>query len=335
VPCRGAAGGTLRKALWTQLVMPRVLRRLEADLLHCLQFVAPLRSPCPMVVTVHDLGYLRFPDTIEEPRRTYYRRLVPRSLHGAARVVCNSRATADDVAARFPASASRVRVTPFGVPSWVHERPPAPASRPDDAPFLFVGTLEPRKNLEGLVRAYGRFRERRRRAGRTAPQLVLVGGRGWRDSGLRAALEPLVAAGAVTLRDYCGPEELWRQYGLARALLFPSLHEGFGFPILEAMVAGLPVVTSDRGAMAEVAGDAALLVDPADQDAMVGALERLTDDHELRRQLARAGHGRWPQWSWERTVAATLAAYREALAGADGPAAADPEGRPGPRPRRD
>jgi glycosyltransferase involved in cell wall biosynthesis len=315
VRCPGAVGGTLRKAIWTQVAMPRLLRRLGADLVHALQFVAPLRAPCPTVVTVHDLGYLRFPDTIEEPRRTYYRIMVPRSLVGAAAIVCNSRATADDVRTRFPAAAGRVRVTPFGVPSWVHARPEAPLQRAEDAPFLFVGTLEPRKNLEGLLAAFGRFAAERRAGGASCPRLILVGGRGWRDSGLRTALEPLVASGAVELRDYCGPDELWDAYGLARALLLPSLHEGFGFPILEAMVAHLPVLTSDRGAMAEVAGDAALCVDPDDPAAIAAALHRLTDDAALCADLTLRGDRRWRRWTWQATVEATLAVYDEVLGG--------------------
>jgi len=297
VPCPGARGGTLRKAVWTQFAMPGLLRRLGADLLHCLQFVAPLRAPCPTVVTVHDLGYLHFPGTIERSRRNYYRWLVPPSLRGAAAVVCNSGATATDVQSCFPGTQDRVYTTPFGVPTWVQERPVAPERDPQ-APFLFVGTLEPRKNLEGLLRAYAEFRQQRADLGRFAPQLILVGGRGWQDSDLRRLLAPLAASRAVVIMDYCGPEELWRQYCLARALLLPSLHEGFGLPILEAMAAGTPVLTSGIGAMAEVAGEAALLVDPFAREALTDGLRRLLDDEALRRQLVARGRRNLDRWSW-------------------------------------
>jgi len=316
LPCPAAAGGTLRKAAWTQLVMPRLLGDLGADLLHCLQFVAPLRAPCPLVVTVHDLGYLRYPATIEEPRRTYYRWLVPRSLRRAQAVVCNSRATAAEVSARFPELAGRVEVTPFGTPTWVEDRPaPAPVGeRPQDAPFLFVGTLEPRKNLEGLLTAYGAFVADREGTGRPCPRLVLVGGRGWQDSRIRSRLAPLAASGQVVVKDYCGPVELWQEYSLARALLFPSLHEGFGFPILEAMAAGLPVLTSDRGAMAEVAGDAALLVNPDDQAALVAGMNRLADDTGFCRDLAARGRSNCARWTWAETARTTSDVYRRLLA---------------------
>ncbi len=314
LPCPGATGGMLRKAAWTQFVMPGVLRRLGADLMHSMQFVAPMVTPCPTVVTVHDLGYLRFPETIEEPRRSYYRTLVPPSLRRAGAVVCNSAATADDVRLRFPAVADRVEVTPFGTPSWVLEQPSHQEQRGVDGPFLFVGTLEPRKNLERLLRAYQDFVESRGRRQLKAPKLVLVGGRGWKDSRLRDILAPLAESGQVIVKDYCGPQELWEQSKLARALLFPSLHEGFGFPILEAMVAGLPVLTSDDGAMAEVAGDAALTVNSHDQEALTACLERLVDEPSLLEDLVRRGQERWTHWTWAQTARSTVKIYRQLLA---------------------
>jgi glycosyltransferase involved in cell wall biosynthesis len=311
--CPGAAGGTLRKAIWTQWRLPGVLRDLGADLLHTMQFVAPLRSPCPLAVTVHDLGYLHFPETIEGTRRLYYTHLVPRSLAAADVVVCNSESTAGDVRDRFPGLKAPVVATPFGCPTWVRQRPVPPVARADDAPFLFVGTLEPRKNLEALLRAYGRFTAEREEHGQPVPGLVLVGGRGWQDSAIRSVLEPLLNAGRVQLIDYCGPDDLWRRYGLARALLFPSVHEGFGFPILEAMSADLPVLTSDRGAMAEVAGDAALLVDPDSQVDLTQALHRLADDVSLREDLVARGRRRRALWTWERTAERTVSVYRDVL----------------------
>ncbi|MHB8079377.1 MAG: glycosyltransferase family 4 protein [Candidatus Krumholzibacteriia bacterium] len=315
-PCPGAVGGTLRKALYTQRSVPALAARLGAAVLHSLQFVAPLRLPCRSVVTVHDLAYRRFPGTVETPRRWYYQVLVPATLRRASRIVTNSQATADDVAALFPAVRDRLRVTPFGTPSWVWEQPTPPAGAGVGGAFLFVGTLEPRKNLPRLLEAYGRFRDRAEGAGGPPPpDLMLVGGRGWGDSPLRGPLRTLQARGALRLEGYCQPARLWELYGAARALLFPSLHEGFGFPILEAMAAGLPVLTSDRGAMREVAGDAALLVDPDDAEAIAGALVRLDRDAALRARLIARGRERARAWSWERTADATAAVYAELVAG--------------------
>jgi glycosyltransferase involved in cell wall biosynthesis len=219
------------------------------------------------------------------------------------------------VLAAFPDLAGCVHATPLGVPTWVHDQPPLSPVRDAAAPFLFVGTLEPRKNLERLLLAYEAFRQERRREKRPCPPFVLVGGRGWRDSGLRPLLGRLTAAGGVVVKDYCSQAELWQEYGLARALLLPSLHEGFGLPILEAMAAGVPVLTSDRGAMAEVAGDAALLVDPFNQDALAAGLRRLVDDQELVRACVARGRANLGRWTWSRTARATTAIYAGILAG--------------------
>jgi len=318
VECAGARGGTLRKAAFTQVALPRLARSLGAAALHSLQFTAPLLPGPPCVVTVHDLAYRLHPDTVERARRWYYRGIVPASLRRAAAVVTNSRATAQDVARAFPFTAPRITVTPFGTPSWVWERP-APSPAGPRAPYLFVGTLEPRKNLPRLLEAYRRLLDAPRHPDAPPlPDLVLVGGRGWLDSPLRGPLAALQANGRVRLEGYCGPERLWELYGSARALLFPSLHEGFGFPILEAMAAGLPVLTADRGAMREVAGDAALLVDPLDVAGLAAAMERIHADERLRADLIARGTARARAWNWERTAEATVEVYRRLVASGGG-----------------
>ena len=276
LPCPAAAGGTLRKAIFTQFRLPGLVRRLEGQLLHSLQFVGPVWIPCLHVVTVHDLSYRRYPHTVEQPRRAYYRLFVPHTLRRSSQIVTNSEATARDVATAFPSTAGRITATPFGTPTWVWKQPPVGADRPPDAPFLFVGTLEPRKNLQRLLTAYELFLEHcnRREGSPEPPELVLVGGKGWRDAALGKQIRLLQEKGKLRLEGFCGPERLWNLYGSARALLFPSLHEGFGFPILEAMAANLPVLTADRGAMREVAGDAALMVDPEDPEDIAKGMEK-------------------------------------------------------------
>jgi glycosyltransferase involved in cell wall biosynthesis len=250
---------------------------------------------------------------VEQPRRTYYRWFVPASLRRADAILGISEATAADVRRHYPAVADRVVATPFATPGWIGEHL-ATAGDDSGAPrerFLFVGTLEPRKNLERLLEAYALARGRAQGAG--FPPLLLVGGRGWKDSRLRRHVEALTAQGCLEVRDYCSQEDLGRLYATSLALLFPSLYEGFGFPILEGMAAGLPVLTADRGAMAEVAGDAALLVDPDDTEALASGLQRLATDAALRRRLAQAGPARARPWTWARTAAATAAVYRGLL----------------------
>ncbi|MBK7772103.1 MAG: glycosyltransferase family 4 protein [bacterium] len=173
-----------------------------------------------------------------------------------------------------------------------------------------MGAREPRKNLPRLLDAYERLVAGR---GSASPDLVLAGPDGWLDGPLRERLARPGLAGRVEIRGYCEPAELRSLYGGALALVFPSLLEGFGLPILEAMACGLPVLTSDRGATAEVAGDAALLVDPHDTGALHLAMGRLADEAPLRARLAAGGPRRAREWTWDRTADLTTAAYREIL----------------------
>jgi len=314
--CPEAEGSVVRKALFTQWGLPRLLKKLQADLLHSMQFITPLHNPCPTVATVHDMVWRLHPETIEEPRRGYYRTMVPRSLRAASAILTNSEATARDVRRCLPGVADRVEVTAFGTPTWLARqiRSLEPATSAPSRPFfLFVGTLEPRKNLPNLLGAFARFLADLQAGGRDPerwPDLLLVGAQGWKMTGLRRQLAAFPHPNRLQWRDYAPAAELARLYRGALALVFPSLYEGFGFPVLEAMSVGLPVMTSDRGAMAEVAGSAALLVDPLDQQQMARTLHRLYCDPDLRQSLGQAGPRRSQLWNWQQTVAATLPVYR-------------------------
>jgi len=322
--CSEARGSAGQKAIFTQWGVPRLLSEIKADLLHSMQFITPLRSPCPTVATVHDMVWRLHPETIEQPRRSYYRWLVPRSLRAAAAILTNSESTARDVRRCLPGVAERVYVTPFGTPTWlaptegVVVRDQGYGERPF---FLFVGTLEPRKNLPMLLAAFADFLDnlvRQGVKGASRPRLVLVGSPGWKMKELRCLLDGFSHPGHLEIRDYLPEVELARLYHTALALVFPSLYEGFGFPVLEAMSVGLPVMTADRGALAEVSGDAALLVDPLDQGQMVRTLHRLHAEVGLRRTLALAGLRRQSHWNWARTVAETLPVYRRVVARSQG-----------------
>jgi alpha-1,3-rhamnosyl/mannosyltransferase len=285
-----------------------------------MQFLVPLRCPCPQVATVHDMAWRLFPATIEEPRRSYYRWLVPRSLKHVDAVVANSNATAADTIDLFPETAAKIHVTPHGTPRWVLNRPrpsktgELTAGRPY---FLFVGTLEPRKNLYRLLAAYEAFlasETARTVSDDELPDLVFVGGRGWKEAKLRDRMADLQGQDRLHLRNYVSLDELWGLYCSALALVFPSLHEGFGLPILEAMAAGLPVLTADRSGCAEVAGEAALLVDPENTGEIASGLTRLAFDPGLREKLAAAGRDRRRNWSWSRTADLTVSVYHQVLA---------------------
>ncbi|MCP4293439.1 MAG: glycosyltransferase family 4 protein [bacterium] len=308
--CAGATGGTFRKAFFSQFKIPTLCRQLKADILHSLQFVAPLFVPCLSVVTVHDLAWQIFPETVEQPRRGYYQLLVPQSLKRANEIVTNSQATADDVKKYYP-QCSKVTVTPFGTPSWAVAEPIAEQRNTEGRPFfLFVGTLEPRKNLERILKAYSRLLEKDPAPQLTQwPSLLLVGSKGWKDSHLRKMMQPLLQSGDLKIEDYCDTPRLKELYLSAQALLFPSLHEGFGFPILEAMALQLPVITSGKGAMAEVAGQYALLVDAENTDQLCSQMAILSQTPELRERLASDGPRRARQWTWEQTALKTFEVY--------------------------
>ncbi len=313
----GAGGSGSAAREWARLAtVPRVCRESGAALLHALQPVSPWRAPCPLVLTVHDLAWRALPGVIAQPRRAWLGAVVPPSLASARLLLANSRATAAALATHFPAYAAKVREVPHGTPTWALAMTPvAPCEAPARPFFLFVGTLEPRKNLPRLLDAYERLLGQ---AGGQAPDLRLVGPGGWAMDPLKERLARPALQGRVTVSGWVPTEELARLYRDALALVFPSLDEGFGLPILEAMACGLPVLTSDRGAMAEVAGVDALLVDPLDVDGLARAMQRLAADGPFRARLAAAGPARAAMWTWARTADLTTAAYAEIMRGGAG-----------------
>ena len=308
VVCPGA-GSHLQRAWFLQRGLPDLCRQHGAAVLHCLQPMSPAQAPCPVAVTVHDLAWRVMPEVVPRARRWYYDLLMPIGLRRAARILASSEATARDVAGHFPDLSGRLRVTPLGTPSWVNATVAGPPADPPHRPFfLFVGTLEPRKNLPRLLDAYERLLAER---GDEAPDLRLVGSPGWAMGPLHKRLALPQLRGRVVVCGYRDRAELRRLYECALALVFPSLCEGFGLPVLEAMACGLPVLTSDLGALREVAGRDALLVDPRDVGAIAGALGRLMDDDALRRRLSLAGPAHAARWSWARTADMTAAVYAE------------------------
>jgi glycosyltransferase involved in cell wall biosynthesis len=274
--------------------------RAGAQLVHC-PTPAPVRGGrLPLVVTVHDLLPLRMPQRFSRQTRLHTRLWIP-FVRRAARVLTNSAWTREDVIERLDLPPERVIHTPFGVAerfSPAAADPAALARLGVRAPYILsVATREPRKNLATVLRAYRRLRA-------DGVQLVLAGGRGWGPDELADAGPGALATGYVSDAD------LAALYAGASAFVFPSLAEGFGLPVLEAMRSGAPVVTSDNSALREVAGDAAVLVEPTSEEDVAEGLRRaLADDGELRgRGLERAA-----TFTWAACADATVAAYEQAL----------------------
>ncbi|HEX9342365.1 MAG TPA: glycosyltransferase family 1 protein [Actinomycetota bacterium] len=302
--------GRVLTRTWVEARQPRLplwlLRQL--DLVHATSAAVPPARGKPLVATVHDVAFRRFPDAYPASGRHFHERAARIVADEAARVLVPSAATARDLTEFYGVEAERITVTPLGA-----EPPPAPD--PGKArglldrlgvrgPFLLaVGTLEPRKNLLRLVAAFAE-------AAAELPEhhLVVAGPAGW-----GASLRPEAVPPRVALAGPVDEATLHGLYDAADLLAYPSTYEGFGLPVVEAMLHGTPVLTSDRSSLPEVAGDAALLVDPTDEHAIAKGLVELTADRALRDRLIAAGRARAARFTWEATAAATWAAYQEVL----------------------
>ena len=276
----GRVSSVARDALWYPLGLRRSARGL--DLLHCTTFRGPARASVPVVLTVHDLAVLRHPEWFPRWHRQYGRIGLRRVLRRADALVAVTDFTRHEVVELAGIAETRVHVVPNGVDeTFVAEGP-----RAEGDYVLAVGTLEPRKNLARTVEA----------ARLAGVELRVVGARGW---------------GGVEVPGWVGEAtdaELASLYRGARCVLFPSLYEGFGLPVLEAMACGVPVVTSKGGATEEVAGGAAVLVDPLDASSIAGGIA----EAEARRdELVERGRARAREFTWERTAADVVVLWRE------------------------
>jgi glycosyltransferase involved in cell wall biosynthesis len=283
----GRASTLVRELGWYPLVLPRMAAHQELDVLHCPSYRAPFRSRVPLVVTVHDLAVFRHPEAFPPWTRTYSRATVGRVVRGARRVIAVSEFTRTELVELLRVREERIRVVPNAVdPVFSAEGP-----RAEGEYVLTVGTLEPRKNLERLAEA----------TRKVGVELRVVGARGW--GGVSANGSRVRWLGELP------DDALARLYRGAAAVAYPSLYEGFGIPVLEAMACGAPVVTSAGGATEEVAGGAAVLVDPLDPASIAAGLEQaLARRDELRGQ----GLGRAAGFTWDAVARETAAVYREA-----------------------
>jgi glycosyltransferase involved in cell wall biosynthesis len=292
---------------WHALRWPAVERATGlVDVVHATAVAVP-PTRAPLVMTIHDLAFLHHPEQATRHGLRFFRRGTELARRHARLVLVPSEATAAECRdAGF--EPDRLRIVPWGVDARPVTEADVEATRRRhglDRPYvLFVGTIEPRKNLAGVIGAMASL------AGREL-DLVLVGPDGWNED-LDARLRTLAGTGIRVHRlGFQAPEQLPPLYGGAAAFCFPSLREGFGMPVLDAMAHGAPVVTSAGTATAEVAGDDALLVDPTDHEAIAAALASLLDDPGLAEDLRARGRARAATFSWARTAELTAAAYAE------------------------
>jgi glycosyltransferase involved in cell wall biosynthesis len=301
--------------VWQQLRLPRRLQRGDVDLFWSPLQTLPVLGDIPCVVTVHDLTTLILPETHRLKVRLTQIPFLGRSLARARRIVADSQATAADIGRFFPEEAARVRVVHAGV-----ERRFAPASPAEvaairaelgcrDGYVLYAGTLEPRKNVALLLDAW----EALRAEDEEVPPLVIAGGYGWKSAALLRRLRRLEGSG-VRVLGRVEEDHLLRLLQGASCFVYPSLYEGFGLPVAEALACGVPVIASRTSSLPEVAGDAALFVDPDDPAELAAALRRVLVDRKLAAGLAARGPLQAAGFCWDKAAEALESVFLEALA---------------------
>jgi glycosyltransferase involved in cell wall biosynthesis len=302
----------LRRILWEQFAQPTQLGGF--DLYHGMAFASPLLLTKPSVITVYDLSFIHYPQVLTAARRLYLRLFTAISCRRARSVIAISQSTAHDVTASFGIPSENIDIALPGYDSAAYRRLPvqqisefrASHNLPERF-WLFIGTLEPRKNLPMLLDAYAALPKAERLP------LILAGGKGWGYNAIFSAIERYNLSEEVRLPGYLPLEELPLWYNSAEVFIYPSIFEGFGIPVLEAMACGTPVVTSNVSSLPEVAGSAGLCLPPQDVSTWTDALRRVSGDADWRSQASQLGLAEAKKFSWQAAAQQTIAAYQRAL----------------------
>lgn len=305
--------------LWTHVRLSAEVSRRPPDVLFVPSHVLPVLHPRASVVTVHDLGFRYFPEAHPPLQRRYLDASTRFNARSASRILADSQATRDDLVRIYGADPGRIVVVHLG-----RDESLAPVSDPGQlaamrarlglgqAPYvLYVGTIQPRKNLERLVEAFGRALPHCE-AHLPGLRLVLAGQRGWLAQGTLQRVDGLGLGDRVILPGYVADQDLPALFSAATLFAFPSLYEGFGFPVLESQACGTAVLAANTSSLPEVAGAGALLVDPLDVEALARGLVQLLTDDSLRGQLVAAGFANLQRFSWDRCARETLAVLEQA-----------------------
>jgi len=319
--CTTRVSPTWLTRIWHRLRIPWPVEKWtgDVDLFHATDFVLPPTRPgTRTLLTVHDLSFVHLPEATSPALKRYLDRMVPRSVRLADHVLADSQATKDDLVALYHTPPEKVTVLLSGVSrsfQRVIDRGKLQEVRRrydlEDWPFLFtVGTVQPRKNYARLVEALARVR-------RQWPDLhlVIAGGRGWLEDPIYAAVSRLKLEAGVHFIGFARDEDLSALYSAAVAVPYVSLYEGFGLPVLEAMACGTPVIASNISSIPEVAGEAALLVDPLNVEAIADAIERVMSSSSLAAQLVERGYAQVAEFTWERAADRLTQVYASLLAG--------------------
>lgn len=289
----------------------------DADISHFFNYIVPPAVHGRTVVTVHDMVYKTFPETVRGRTKMMLDMGLKKSMKRADIIVTDSEFSKTEILKYFPQHEKKLRVAPCGVDLQKFR----PCTEPERIPevkkslgiegdyLLYVGTIEPRKNLERLISAYHIFTQRHS----GAPKLVLAGGKGWLYDGIFAKVQELGLAQQVIFTKYVPAGDMNPLMCGATAFVFPSIYEGFGMPPLEAMACGVPVLSSDAASLPEVTGDCAVVCDAYSEESIADGLERLCSSEELRRELSRRGLERARTFTWERSAEILYDIYKELI----------------------
>ncbi len=307
---------------WEQLVFPGLLRKMKIDQLHSPHYTLPFGFQGPAVVTFHDMTFFLYPELHTRTKRLFVRFMIPRSARKASALIAVSESTRQDTLRLLGVSPEKIHVIPLGVPPEFRPSDPGPALGPSDLQavrqryrlpeqfILFVGLVEPRKNLPALVRAFQVVA-----AQESSCHLVLVGREGWRVQEVHRLIRELGLENRVHFTGYVPAQDLPAIYNLAEMLVYPSIYEGFGLPVLEAMACGLPVIASNAASMPEVLADCGVLLPPKEHGLLAQAVLELLRNKEAHQRYSERGRQRAVIFSWQRAARSTLQVYQSVMAG--------------------
>lgn len=306
------------RILWEQCLAPFLVRRDKINLWHSMVNVQPLWLPIPSLTTIQDLTFWVYPERFRWPNRVYNRLFVRWSAQRATQIIVTSQSTKKDIIRYWDIAPDRISVTHLAQGDEFRPLEDTAALREfrrrkglPDRFLLYIGTIEPRKNLERLIRAYAHLAQ----SGNLPHHLVIGGGKGWMYDRIDALVRELGLQDRVHFPGFVPQDEMVWWYNSAEVMVYPSLYEGFGLPPLEAMACGTPVVTSNVSSLPEIVGNGALTVNPHAVDELTEAIHRLTSDATLREQQRHLGLERAKGFSWADTARRTVSIYRRALQG--------------------
>ncbi|MCG8432308.1 MAG: glycosyltransferase [Candidatus Omnitrophica bacterium] len=307
----------IKRLIWEQVIVPFRIFRGRISVFHGPAFICHLWKTSPAVITIHDVAYLVYPEKFVSAYRYYLKFWIPRCIRAADKVITVSHSSRKDIIRMLDVPAGKVEVIYNGkVDSFrviCDEALLSSCRRRYGLPkryILYLGTLEPRKNIRGLVKGYARFRA-------LCPdldhKLVLGGGRGWMYEDIFTLIEEMGLDDEVRIIGYIPQKDLPLIYNGAQLFVYPSFYEGFGLPVVEAMACGVPVITSNTSSLPEIVGDAGLMVEPVDYGAMAEAMRRVLTDGSMRKRMVERGLLRAEKFTWEKTAESTLALYRRIM----------------------